>query len=91
MSQPVIVESPPFRIEHCATKATYKAVPMVSMTLNFSLLKKKFPVLLDAGSVLAIAVEDCEVIVHSFGDVLFKTVCDKETMTRIAKKIYECV
>ncbi|MDP3989586.1 MAG: hypothetical protein Q8Q01_00075 [archaeon] len=79
---------PEFIIEKCKTKAAYSAKLAKKQTLNFNKIKEHFEVLLETPILLVIKIEEVEVIVHSYGELLFKKCQDKNLMTKIAERIY---
>ena len=54
-----------------------------------SKIKEKFSVVLETPILLVIKVDDIEIIVHSYGELLFKNCEDVELMKKIADKVYE--
>ncbi len=78
-----------FTIEKCKTKAAYSAKLKKQQKLDLSRIKKEFEVALETPILLVVKVEGLEVIVHSYGELLFKKCEDVELMRRIAEKIYE--
>ena len=78
-----------FTIEKCKTKAAYSAKLKKQQKLDLIRIKKEFEVALETPILLVVKVEGLEVIVHSYGELLFKKCEDVELMRRIAEKIYE--
>ena len=77
-----------FTLDKCKTKAAYSAKLDKKTTLNTEKIKKRFNVILETTILLVIAVDGVEVIVHSYGELLFKKCQDKELMNKIAEKVY---
>ncbi|MBU0461360.1 MAG: hypothetical protein KJ574_02110 [Nanoarchaeota archaeon] len=77
-----------FTISKCKTKAVMSVKPKKNMQLNLDKIRKNFKVILDTPILLVIKEED-EIIVHGYGELLFKTFTDEKKIERIAKKIYE--
>jgi len=77
-----------FEISPCKTKAAFKVVPKGKLKLDMGALKEEFDVLLDAGIVLVLKIENEELTVHSYGEILFKTLKDEEKIRKISEKIY---
>ena len=77
-----------FSVEKCKTKAAISVKPVRRTKLDLGKIRKNFKVVLDT-SLLLVIKEGDEIIVHGYGDLLFKTWTDKDKITRIAKKIYE--
>ncbi len=77
-----------FTIEKCKTKAAYSAKLKRQQKLDLGKIKDKFPVILETPVLLVITVEGIEIIVHGYGELLFKNCADVDLMESIAKKIY---
>ena len=77
-----------FTIEKCKTKAAYSAILKKQQRLNLQKIKSKFTVVLETPVLLVVAVEGVEVIVHGYGELLFKNCQDMELMKKIAEKVY---
>ena len=78
-----------FTLEKCKTKAAYSAKPIKKVKLDLKLIKKKFEVILETPILLVIKTEGIEVIVHSYGELLFKNCEDVKLMKKIAEKVYD--
>ena len=78
-----------FTLERCRTKAAYSAKLKKQSPLNLQKIKRKFEVALETPILLVIAIEGVEVIVHGYGELLFKRCQDQELMKKIAEIIYE--
>jgi len=78
-----------FTLGKCKTKATYSAKLKRPHSLDLHKIKKKFEVVLDTPILLVIFVQGIEVIVHGYGELLFKNCQDQESMRKIAGEIYE--
>lgn len=83
---------PEFSLGKCKTKATYSAKLKQTgaqlRKLDLLKIKQQFEVLLETPILLVIKVEGIEVIVHSYGELLFKNCEDFPLMERLAEKIY---
>tara|TARA_Y100000034_G_scaffold43491_2_gene53049 strand:- start:233 stop:493 length:261 start_codon:yes stop_codon:yes gene_type:complete len=77
-----------FTIEKCKTKAAYSAKPVQNIKLNLKKIKEKFETVLETPILLVIKVKGIEVIVHNYGELLFKNCEDKEKMEKIAERVY---
>lgn len=77
-----------FNLEKCKTKVAYSAKLKKQSSLNLEKIKKKFEMVLETPILLVIAVEGVEVIVHRYGELLFKKCEDLDLMKRIAERIY---
>lgn len=78
-----------FTISKCTTRAGYSAKPSKNIHLNLTTLKQHFNTIVETPIVLVIKENETEIIVHEFGEILFKTMTDEKKMHTIAKKIYE--
>ena len=78
-----------FTLEKCKTKASYSAKLKKQQKLDLQKIKKAFEVLLETPILLVVKAEGVEVIVHGYGELLFKNCEDIELMRRIAERIYE--
>ena len=63
--------------------------PDKKIKLDLEKIKKRFKVLIDTPILLVID-EQGEIIVHSYGELLFKTLRDEEKIRKIAEEIYRC-
>ena len=77
-----------FTLERCKTKAAYSAKLPQRVKLDLAAIKKKFNVILDTKILLVIKEQDVEVVVHGYGELLFKECSDVKLMEKIAKKVY---
>ena len=77
-----------FTLEKCKTKAAYSAKLKKQRQLDLQKIKQKFETILETPILLVLKVEDIEVIVHGYGELLFKNCQDISLMERIAEKIY---
>lgn len=81
-----------FTITSCKTKQSCKAKLNKPQKLNLNNLKTKFKVASDAGIALVLNVDSMEVIVHNYGELIFKTGNKKVTekdIEHIARKIFD--
>ncbi len=78
-----------FTVAKCKTKATYSAKLQKPQTLNLKSIQKQFDIILETPILLVIKVDHIEIIVHSYGELLFKSGEDMNWMEKTAKKIYE--
>lgn len=77
-----------FTLEKCKTKAAYSAKLKKQQHLDLLNIKKKFETVLETPILLVVLVDGVEVIVHGYGELLFKNCQDRTLMERIAEKIY---
>ena len=78
-----------FEIKLCRRKGALEALPKGRQELDLERLKEQFEVLLDAGIVVVLRVNGFEVVVHSYGKIMFKDMKDEEKARKIAEEIYE--
>ncbi len=78
-----------FTLGKCKTRAAYSAKLRKQGVLDLKRVAKKFTVVLETPIVLVISVSNVEVIVHQYGELVFKKCEDMELMEKIAKEIYE--
>ncbi|MBU0469951.1 MAG: hypothetical protein KKA62_05185 [Nanoarchaeota archaeon] len=79
---------PDFTLGKCKTKATYSAKLRKKEQLDLKKIKDKFEVILETPILLVLKVEDVEVIVHGYGELLFKNCDDFSLMERLSEQIY---
>ena len=77
-----------FTLEKCKTKAAYSAKLKKQSQLQLQKIKNKLEVVLETPILLVVKVEGVEVVVHGYGELLFKKCEDVELMRKIAEKIY---
>jgi len=77
-----------FTLEKCKTKAGYSAKLKRTPRLDLQKIKKRFEIVLETPILLVLKAEGVEVIVHSYGELLFKKCEDLELMRKLAAKIY---
>ncbi len=78
-----------FSLGKCKTKATFSAKLTHPQKLNLDKIKKKFNVVLDTPILLVIHIRGVELIVHGYGELLFKNCEDMDLMNEIAREVYE--
>jgi len=77
-----------FTVEKCKTKAAYSAKLKKQQKLDLKKIKDKFSVVLETPILLVVSVEGVEVIIHGYGELLFKRCQDVDLMRKIAERIY---
>ncbi|MFC1648180.1 ThiF family adenylyltransferase [Nanoarchaeota archaeon] len=77
-----------YKIQYCRSKAAMSAKPQVSMKLNMDELRKAFKVKADAGIVTVIEINGAEIVVHEYGELLFKDEKNQDKLKELAEKIY---
>ena len=78
-----------YNLAKCKTKAAYSAKLKKQGKLNLDKIKEKFEVILETPILLVIKVEGIEIIVHGYGELLFKRCEDVEKMKIISEQIYD--
>ncbi len=78
-----------FSLGKCKTKAAFSAKLRKPGKLDLDKLKRQFEVVLETPILLVLKVEGLEVIVHGYGELLFKNCSDMSAMEKIAEKIYK--
>ena len=59
------------------------------MFIDLKKITNKFDTIEDAGIIAVIKIENEEIIIHNYGEILFKTLTDIEKIKILAKKIYD--
>lgn len=78
-----------FSLGKCRTRAGYSAKLLRQGKLDLDEIKKHFPVVLETPLLLVVATAAGEVIVHGYGELLFKEGKDIAVMEKAAAKVYE--
>lgn len=78
-----------FKVELCKTHAAMKTTLSKNGKLNLENIKKTFDTVLDTPILLVVKADGEEIIVHSYGELMFKTLKDEKRIEVLAKKIYE--
>ena len=80
-----------FTFGKCKTRAGYSAKLMKQGKLDLKKIKDHFDTILETPILLVIKVEGLEIVVHGYGELLFKngTAEQVELMEKIVKKVYE--
>ncbi len=77
-----------FILAKCKTKAAFSAKLKKPGKLDLAKIKKSFETILETPILLVIKEQGIEIIVHGYGELMFKNCDDTKLMERIAKKIY---
>ena len=77
-----------FTVEKCKTKAAYSAKLKQQQHLDLRKIKQKFETVLETPILLVLKVDGVEVVVHGYGELLFKNCQDVDLMKKIAEQIY---
>ncbi len=80
-----------FTIEKCKTRAGYSAKLPSSRKLNLARIKKEFEIVLETPILLVIREQGLEIVVHGYGELLFKNGKEEDTgaMRKVAARVYE--
>ncbi|HIJ10875.1 TPA: hypothetical protein HA278_02340 [Candidatus Woesearchaeota archaeon] len=78
-----------FTLTKCKTKAAYSAKLVKQGKLDLKKITKEFSVMLETPILLVIKEQDVEIIVHGYGELLFKRCTNVAKMRKIAEKVYE--
>ena len=76
-----------FIIKLCKSKGSYEVQPNKKIKLDLNKLKK-YKIIEDAKIFLIIEIKNTQIIVHNYGDLIFKDCKDKEKIKKISKEIY---
>lgn len=77
-----------FEIKECKTKGGYEVKPLKNIKLDFNKIKSQFKVIFDSPVALVIKENEYEIVIHKYGELLFKNCTDKIIIEKIAKKVY---
>ncbi len=77
-----------FTVAKCRTKAAFTAKPNKNIKLNLENLRKNFSVVMDTPILLVVNKDGFEVIVHGYGELVFKNTDDVDKIREIAQEIY---
>ncbi|MBU2634534.1 MAG: HesA/MoeB/ThiF family protein [Nanoarchaeota archaeon] len=75
-----------FIIKLCKTKAAYST--KINKKLNLNQISKKYKTIVKTPILLIIKVNNHEIIVHNYGELIFKDLKDEDKINKIAKEIY---
>ncbi len=77
-----------FTLERCKTRAGYSARLAKDVKLNLKAIAGKFKIVLETPILLVLSTAEGEIIVHRYGEILFKEGKDLTVMKKIAEEIY---
>lgn len=80
-----------FTFGKCKTRAGYSAQLKKQQKLNLRKIKEAFETVLETPILLVIKEQGLEIVVHGFGELLFKNgkAEQVELMEKVARKVYE--
>ena len=82
------VEIGDFTLKLCKTKAAYSVKPFRNVRLNLNQIKNAYDPVIETPLLLIINVKGYEVIVHNYGELIFKDLKNELIIKQIAKEIY---
>ncbi len=77
-----------FAIKKCRDKGGYSVKPLKNIRLEIGRLKDEFEVVADT-PILYVIRDECEIIVHGYGELVFKNFSDVKKIREKAEKIYK--
>jgi molybdopterin-synthase adenylyltransferase len=77
-----------FKVAKCKTRAAYSVKPNKQIKLDLGKIKKNFKTVLDTPIVVVIESDGVEIIVHNYGELVFKKFDDEKKIKEIAEKVY---
>ncbi len=77
-----------FTLEKCKTKATYSAKLVGNGKIDLDVVRENLDVVLDTPVLVVVKVDGIEVVVHGYGELLFKQCEDTELMEKVSEKVY---
>ncbi len=80
-----------FLIVPCTTRSAYSAKTRTSIKLNLNKIKENFETIIDTPVVLVVKDKEntnTEIIIHNYGEIVFKNISDQNKMKELAEKIY---
>ncbi|MBW2964372.1 HesA/MoeB/ThiF family protein [Candidatus Woesearchaeota archaeon] len=78
---------PDLTVKECKTKKGWTVRPKRNVKLNLGEIKKRFRVVMDA-NVLLVLDHEGEIVVHGYGELLFKDLKDEKRIREIAEDIF---
>jgi molybdopterin/thiamine biosynthesis adenylyltransferase len=78
---------PDFSVQQCKTRKGWSVKPKSNIKLNLEGIRKSFKVILDT-PILIVLEKEGEIIVHDYGELLFKDLKDEQRIRKIASEIY---
>ncbi len=81
----------PFTFGKCKTRAGYSAKLIKQGKLDLKKIKDHFETILETPILLVIKVGGLEIVVHGYGELLFKNGTNEqvELMEKVAERVYE--
>jgi len=78
----------PFSLAKCKTKAAYSAKLKQQQTLDLKNIAQKYMVILETPILLVLKEQGVEIIVHRYGEIMFKNCDNVAFMEKAAQQIY---
>ena len=82
------VEIGDFTLKLCKTKAAYSVKPFRNVRLNLNQIKNVYEPIIETPLLLIIKVRGYEIIVHNYGELIFKDLKNELMIKQISKEIY---
>ena len=82
------VEIGDFTLKLCKTKAAYSVKPFRNVRLNLNQIKSAYEPIIETPLLLIIKIRGYEVIVHNYGELIFKDLKNELIIKQISKEIY---
>ena len=82
------VEIGDFTLKLCKTKAAYSVKPFRNVRLNLNQIKNVYEPIIETPLLLIVKVRGYEIIVHNYGELIFKDLKNELIIKQIAKEIY---
>lgn len=93
MKKEIIFPQEGFKITYCKSKAGFSVKPLKKIRFNLERIKNKLKIMMDTPILLVVDREDPlvreEIIIHSYGEIVFKKQEDTDKIAKIAKIIYD--
>ena len=78
-----------FTVKPCKEKGGMSAKPLKNIRINLDKIRSNFKVVMDTPVLVVIETDDHQVIVHNYGELIFKDLTEEDKIRQIAEKIYE--
>ncbi|MBS3134399.1 HesA/MoeB/ThiF family protein [Candidatus Woesearchaeota archaeon] len=82
------VEIGDFTLKLCKTKAAYSVKPFRNVRLNLNQIKNVYTPIIETPLLLIVKIKGYEVIVHNYGELIFKDLKNEVIIKQIAKDVY---
>ena len=82
------IEVGKFTLKLCKTKSAYSVKPFRNVRLNLNEIKDMYEPIIETPLLLIVKIKKYEVIVHNYGELIFKDLKNEAMIKKIAKEIY---